>query len=151
MIQRAPLPALRNRIRIGAQLVRLKARQVFALSIKHTHMRTEKFVSGAGQKIAIQLSNVNRPVWRVMDCIDIRHRAGLMREAHNRLHVINRSHRVRRVSNCNDFRPRSNFAGQIIHVDGAVVLVDVRELDLHPALFQCAPRGNIGIVIEMGK
>ena len=104
MIQRAPLPALRNRIRIGAKLVRLEACQMVALSIKHTHMRTEKFVSGAGQKIAIQLSNVNRPMRRVMDCIDIRHRTGLMREAHNGLHVVNRSHRIRSVSNCNDFR-----------------------------------------------
>src|SRR5579872_968698 len=71
VIQRAPLPAVRNGVRIRTDLVGAEALQVFALSEKHTHVRSEKFVGGASQEVAVEIADVDESVRAVVDGIHV--------------------------------------------------------------------------------
>ena len=94
MVQRAPFPAIRNRVRIGTHLVGPKALQMLALSEQHSHVRTKELVSRARQEIAVQRRYVDQSVRSIVDSIDVGKRAGFVREMDNFLHRINCANRV---------------------------------------------------------
>ncbi len=102
MIQRAPLPAIGHGVGVGAHLVGLQALQVLALTVENAHVRSEKLVARAHQKIAIQSANINRTVGRIVDRVDVRQRAFLVRQSDNFLHVIDGAHCIRGITDGHD-------------------------------------------------
>ena len=77
VVQRAPLPAQWNGLGKRTHLVRLQARQMLALAVQHAHVRAIELVGGADQKIAIQRSNVDQAVRRVVYRVDVGQRPEL--------------------------------------------------------------------------
>ena len=72
-----------------------------------------------------------------------------MRKPHNRFHIINRAYSVGGVSGGHDLRARIDFARKVVHVQRAIFLVNISELNFDPALLKCTPRRDVGIMIEM--
>src|SRR5437660_683597 len=87
---------------------------------------------------------------RVMNSIDVRHRAGLMRQTSNGFHIVDCSDRVGGISGGDNLGSRIDLARQIVRVERAVFFVNVSELDLDSAFFEGPPRRDVGIVIQMG-
>ena len=98
MIQRAPLPAVGNRVGVGADFVRTKALEVLALAEEHAHVRAEEFVSRARQEIAIERSDVDQAVRAVVNGVDVGEGSGLMGELYNLFHGIDGADRIRSVA-----------------------------------------------------
>src|SRR6266498_188726 len=71
VIQRAPLPTVWNRVRIGPDLVGAQALQVLTLAVEHSHVWTEEFVSGAGQKVAVERGDIDQAMRAVVNGIDV--------------------------------------------------------------------------------
>ena len=120
-----------------------------AFAKEYTHVRTEELVSRAHQEIAVERADIDGTVRRVVDCVNVSYRAALMGNADDLLHVVNRAHRIRSVADRNQFRAIGNLARQIVHVESAIVFMNLRHANGHAALFERAPRRNIGIVIKV--
>src|SRR5579864_7167065 len=90
MIKRAPLPAIGNRIGVGANFVGIEPLQVLTFTEEHAHMRTEELVSRAHQEIAVERTHIDGTMWRVVDCINVSHRAALMSKPDDLRDVIDR-------------------------------------------------------------
>ena len=74
-----------------------------------------------------------------------------MREADDLRHVIDRAYGIRGVAHRNQPGAPGDLAGQIVHVESAVVFVNPSHANGHAALFEGAPRRNVGVVIKMGE
>ena len=151
VIQRAPLPAIGNGIGVGAHLVRLQALQVLALAVENSHVRTEKLVGGAGQEIAIESADVDRPVRGVVDRVDVGKRALLVRQANDFLDVIDGADRVGGVADGHHPGAAADFLLQVGQIESAVVFVDLDEANGYAALLERAPGRDVGVVIEMSE
>src|SRR5580692_9791473 len=149
MIKGAPLPALGNRVGVGAKLVRLKPLQMITLAVKHPHVRTKELISRTHQEIAVERADIDGPVRCVMNRVNVSHRAALVGEANNLLHVINRAYGIRSVTDRNQFGPVGDLALQIGQVESAVVFMNLHHAYGHAALFERAPGRDIGVVIKM--
>src|SRR5207245_2048746 len=114
------------------------------------HMRAEELVWRAGQESAVQGAAVNGPVRRVMHGIEEHERPGGMRQLHNLFHGIDCSDGVRRVANGNQFGARSYLSPQVVQIKRAILLADVRLAYDHAALFEGAPGGDVGVMVERG-
>ena len=68
--------------------------QMLALAIEHTHVRAEEFVSRAHQEIAIQRSDINRPVRCIVDSINVCQGATVVGKLHDFFDWIDRAHGV---------------------------------------------------------
>src|SRR3984957_8109813 len=124
VVQRAPLPVKRDRVGIGRDFVGLQAAEMLIFAVQHAHVRTEEFVSGAHQEVAIERAHVNGTVWRVVHRIDIDHGSYRMRQANNLFHVVDGSDRVRGVANRDDLGAAGDLPCQVIHVEGAILVVN---------------------------
>src|SRR5713101_9725739 len=123
---------------------------MLALAVDAAHMRAEEFVRGAGQEIAIQGADVNGPVRRVMHGIEERQRAGGMRELRNLFHGIDCSDGIRRVANGNQSGARSYLSPQVVQIERATFLKDVHLAHDYAVLFEGAPGGDVGVMVERG-
>ena len=81
VVEGAPLPAVGDGIGEGTNFVGMQALQVFALAIKHAHVRAEEFVGGADEEIAIEVFHVDEAVWAVVDGVDVGESSGGVGEA----------------------------------------------------------------------
>ncbi len=109
---------------IGRDLVRLQPREVLVLAIQHAHVRSEKFVRGADQEVAIERAHVNWTVRRVMHGIDVGHGSHPMRHTYDFPYVVDGSHRVRGVANGHQPGAAGDFPRQVMHVQGAVPIMN---------------------------
>src|SRR5438552_3402419 len=94
VIQRPPFPAAGDCVGIGANFVGLQPFQMLALAIEDAHVGSKEFVGRANQEVAIEGADVDRPVWRVMYRIDVRHGAGFARQPNNVLHMVDGPYRI---------------------------------------------------------
>jgi hypothetical protein len=83
-----------NVVGVGPNLIGTQALQVLALAVENAHVRTEKLVGRADQKIAVERAHVNRTVRSVVDGIDVTQGSGLPRQAHHFGDVVDRAHGI---------------------------------------------------------
>ena len=121
---------------------------MLALAVEHSHVRTEKFVCGARQKIAIERTDVNQSMRRIMHGIDVTQRSGLARQSHDFLDIVDRPDRVRRVSDRDQPRMAGDLPCQVVHVERAIGGVELRRADRDAFFFERFPRRKVCIVIE---
>src|SRR5215469_364310 len=76
VVERAPFPAVGNRVRVGTNFVRTKFVQLFALPKENAHVRAEELVRRAGEKVAVQHRYVNQAMRAIVDGIDVREGSG---------------------------------------------------------------------------
>src|SRR5690348_3011515 len=57
---------------------------------------------------------------------------------------------VRGVTDGNEFRARRNLAPKVVHIQRAIFFADVHLANDYAAIFEGAPRRDVGIVIESG-
>src|SRR3989442_4975384 len=110
-----------------------------ALAVEHAHVRPEEFVRRASEEIAIERSHINRRMRRVMDGIDERQRTCLMRQANNLFDGIDRPDRVRRVARSDELRLRRDLPLQIVQIERAVNLANVRLTNEDAFFLECPP------------
>src|SRR5260370_14313250 len=89
---------------------------MLALSIKSSHVRTEKLVRRADQKIAIQRLDVNQPVRRIVHSINKHERTRCVRKFCDFRDWIDRAHYVPGIANGDELRPRRDLSLQIVQV-----------------------------------
>src|ERR1700677_2724329 len=94
VIQRTPLPAVRNSVSKGANLVGTQALQMLTLAEENTHMRPEEFVSGTDEEIAIEVGDVNETVGAIVNGVDVNQRTYGVSEADDFFDRINRANGV---------------------------------------------------------
>ena len=134
---------------IRANFVRPQALQVLALAEEHAHVRAEKFVGGADQKIAIERGDVDQAVRAVVDGVDVGERSGGVREADDFFYRIDGADRVGGVADGDEFRLRIDFRGEVGHVERAIFVVNLGPADGDAAIFcEREPRGDVGVVVE---
>src|SRR5580693_653567 len=112
-------------------------------------MRTEELVSRAHQKVAVERTNIDGTMWRVVDRIDVSHRAALMSKPYDLRDIVDRAHRIRSVADRDQFRAVVNLARQIVHVESAILFANLSHANGHATLFKRAPWRNVGIVIKV--
>ncbi len=100
MVERAPLPAIRNRIGVRENFVRAQALQVLALAEEDAHVRAEEFVGRTRQKIAIERGHVDQPVRAVVHGVDVGESSRGVGEADDFLDWIDGANGIRGVSGC---------------------------------------------------
>ncbi len=83
-----------------------------------------------------------------MDRVDVGHGANPMRHADDFLYIVDGSHCVRGVANGYQLGPAGDFSRQVVHVQGAIPIMDLGHPDGDASFFQGQPGGVIGIVIE---
>src|SRR2546427_8751322 len=110
-----------------------------ALAVEHAHVRPEEFVRRASEEVAIERSHINRPMRRVMDGIDERQRTCLMRQANNLLDGIDCPYRVRRVAHSDELRLRRDLSFQVVEIERAVILANVRLTNDDAFFLECPP------------
>ena len=81
VVERAPLPAVGDRVCVRANFVGTKALEVLALAEEHAHVRAEEFVGGAGEEIAVERGDVDEAVRAVVDGVDVGEGSGRVGEA----------------------------------------------------------------------
>ena len=83
-----------------------------------------------------------------MNGIDVTERSGLPRQAHDFGDVVDRSYSVRGIADCDQSRASANLPRQILHVERAIVFVELHGADRDAFFFQRLPRGEVRVVIE---
>src|ERR1035437_7999628 len=101
---------------------------MFSLSVQRTHVRPEEFVRGANQEIAIETFDVDETMGCIVHRVDEYHCAGSMGEARDLSNRIDGSHRVGRIACGHEPRPMAEFAFQVLEVERAVLLANIRDL-----------------------
>src|ERR1035441_6343468 len=86
-------------------------------------------------------------VHRVNKC----HCAGSMGDARDLSNWIDGSHRVGRIAYGHEPRSVAQFAFQVIEVERAVLLANIRYLDDHSLFLKCLPGREIGVMIESSQ
>ena len=102
---------------------------MLALAEEHAHVRAEKFVSRAHQKIAIERGHVDQAVRAVVNGVDVGERSGGVSEADDFFDRIDRADGVGSVSDGDQLRLRVDFRGEVGHVERAVFVVDLGPAD----------------------
>ena len=102
---------------------------MLALAEEHAHVRAEKFVSRARQKIAIERGNVDQAVRAVVHGVDVGERAGGVGEPHDFLHGIDGADGIGGVSDGDQLRLGIDLRGEVSHVERAVFVVDLGPAD----------------------
>src|SRR5579863_4304093 len=143
VIQRAPLPAIGNGVGVRTNFVGTQALEVLALAEEHAHVRPEKFVSRAHQKIAIERGHVDEAVRGIVDGVDVGEGSGGVGEADDFFYGIDGADGVGGVSGGDQLGVGIYFRGEVGQVEGAVFLVDLGPADRHSPIFcHLQPRGN---------
>src|SRR5690348_14178592 len=122
---RAGFPAIGKSFGSGTDLVRTEAEELIALAEDAAHVRAEEFIRRAGKKIAIESANVNRAVRGVMHCVDEGERAGGVGKVNDFGDGIDGADGVGGIADGDEFRARSDFAAQVVHVENTFGLADV--------------------------
>ena len=151
VVQRSRFPAAGTIVGTGADFVGAQTLQVVALAVENSHVRAEKFVSRAGQKIAVEGAHVNRSMGSVVDGIDITQSSRLPRQTHHFGDVVYCAHRIRCVADRDQPGPAPDLRSQVAHVESAIFFVEVRRADGHTLFFQRFPGREIGVVVEQGE
>src|ERR1700722_764564 len=102
VVERAPLPAVRNGIGVGPYFVRPQPLKMLALAEEHTHVRPEKLISRADQEIAIEVGYIDQAVGRVMNGVNVSERSSSVCESDNFLHRIDCANGIRGISDGNE-------------------------------------------------
>ncbi len=71
VIERPPLPAVGDGVGERADFVGMQASKVFTLAEQDAHVRTEEFVGGADQEVAVEGGDVDEAVRAVVDGINV--------------------------------------------------------------------------------
>ena len=79
------------------------------------------------------------------------HCAGSMGEARDLSNRIDGSHRVGRIAYGHEPRSVAQFAFQVLEVERAVLLANIRYLDDHSLFLKRLPRREIGVMIESSQ
>ena len=124
---------------IGRDLVRLQPRQVLVLGKEHAHVRSEKFVRGADEKVAVERAHVNRAVRRVVNRIDVGYGSHPVRHTDDFPYIVDGSHRVRGVANRYQPGPAGDFPRQVMHVQGAIPIMNLGHPDRDASFLQSQP------------
>ena len=130
---------------VGSQ----RLEQVVA-SIKRPDMRAEELVGGANEKVTAQVLHIDGAMRRIVHSIHIDPGFHIVRQLGHTSHMVDRTHRVRCVSQGNDPGPRGDGRLQICHIEGAVSGVEIDKADDGAAFLQRQPGRDVGIVIETG-
>ena len=67
---------------------------MFALAVKHAHVRTKEFVRRAHQKIAIERADINWPMRSIVHGINVGQCTTLVSKFHNLVNWVDRAHGV---------------------------------------------------------
>src|SRR5580692_3173614 len=110
MIKGAPLPAIWNRVGVGANLEGIEPFQVFTLAIENAYVRAKEFVGRADQKIAVESADIDGPMRRIVNRIDVSHRVPFVSEADDLRDVVDRAHRIRCVADGDQLGARGDLA-----------------------------------------
>ena len=121
---------------------------MLVLAIEHAHVRAEEFVRGADEKVAIERAHVDWAVRRVMHGIDVGHGSHPMRHANNLFYVVDGSHRIRGVANGYQLGAAGDFPRQVIHVQGAVLIMNLGHPDRDASFLESQPGRIVGAMIE---
>ncbi len=111
-------------------------------------MRTEELVSRANQEIAVEGAHVNRAVRSVVDGIDITQCSRLPRQPHHFGDVVDRAYGIRRITDGHQARALSDFRGKIVHVERAIILVELHGADDNAFFFQRFPGREVRVVVK---
>ena len=133
---------------IGRDLVGLQPRQVLVLGKQHAHVRSEKFVRGADEEVAVERAHVNWAVRRVMDRIDVGHGSDPVRHTDDFPYIVDGSHRVRGVANGYQPGAAGDFPRQVMHVQGAIPIMNFGHPYRDASFLQSQPGRIIGIMIK---
>ena len=148
VVERAPLPAVGDGIGERTNFVGMQALQVFALAEEHAHVRTEKFVSGADEEIAIEIGDIDEAVRAVVDGVDVGESSGGVGEANDFFDWIDGADCIRGVADGDELCAWIYFAGEVIEIEGAIFFVNFGPADGDAFFFEREPGRDVGIVIE---
>ncbi len=119
------------------------------LAVQHAEVRPVELVDGAGQEVRVEGLHVDRPVRRVVDRVDVGQGPDLVRAVDDRLHRVDRAHRVGGVADRHELRPRAECRLERLEVEGRVLGMDVHGLHDEPAIGGHRPPGSdVGLVVE---
>ena len=142
VILRAGLEPLRRRVGRGLQLGHVERSQQVAAPVEHADVRAVELVGGAGQQIAAERAHVDERVRRVVNRVDERQRASLVREARRAGDVVDGAERVRRRADRDELRARADDRRKMIPVELGGRRVDAR--GAHRQARSRAPRARQG-------
>ena len=121
---------------------------MLALAEENSHVRSEEFVSGADEKVAIERGHVDQAVRAVVYGVDVGERSGGVRQADDLFDGIDRADRVRSVADRDEFGFGIELRCEILDVERAVSGVDFCPTNRHAFFFEREPGGDVGVVIE---
>jgi hypothetical protein len=113
-------------------------------------MRAAELVRRADQHVGAGLPDVDRLVRRVVDGVDPRERAGLVREPAHPLGVHDRADRVRRPCERDHPGARPELALQIPEIERRVVVQPDVPDDQAGVVRELQPRGDAAVMVERG-
>ena len=156
VVERAPLPAVGHGVGERTHFVRTQPRQMIALAEENAHMRSEEFVGGADEEVAIERGHVDEAVRAIVHGVDVGKRTGGVSQADDRLHRIDRAHGIRCVADGDKLGAFADFAGQVGDIERAIFFVDFGPADgdafvvLFAIFGEREPGRDVGVVIEAG-
>src|SRR5262245_8055145 len=149
-VRRARHPAIRDRLRSGANLVGRQLFEQAAPTPEYADVWAEKLVRRADQEIAPPGRDVDERVRRMMHGIEEDQRAGLVSESGNLRNGVARADRVGSAANRHELGLRGELALQVVEVQRAVLAVNADTLNGRPSILRSAhPGGDVGIMIEL--
>src|SRR5579859_6790412 len=83
--------------------------------------------------------------------VDKAERTNRTGHAYDFCHIIDGSDRIRCVANRDDPGTRCDLTAQVFHIQGAILRIDVGDLDDCTTLCQCLPWRNIRVVVKPGQ
>ncbi len=144
---------LARQARVGrADFVGGQGFEQFAAPVQRPDVRGEELIRGAGQEVAAQVLNVDRPVRGVVHGVDERQRAGGFGHADDVLDRVDGADRVGGISEGDQFRSRAQVAFVVVEVQRAVRLADVHDAHGRAAILRHQVPGRIiGVVVQAGQ
>src|SRR3954451_7108712 len=136
MIERPHLPAIRDLVHQRPNFIRLKPLQVLALSVQHARVWAKELVGGASEEVAVDSSHIDQPVRTVVDRVDECQSSNLVRETNYFLHIIDCADCIGGIAHGDQLGLSCNLAGQMLHVQCAVLFLNVRKANPYSALFE---------------
>ena len=151
MVQGAGLPAMRDRILGGPDLMRCQSFQMIALAVENPDMRPEELVGGAGKKITVQRGHINRAMRHKLNGVHKDQRTRFMGQPCQQSDIGDRTDRIGGVRNCDKPRPAGPQRRLItLKIERPVFGVNIDGPNDSPLRGKIGPGGHICIVIQVG-
>ncbi len=133
----------------GPDLERGQPIEDLGLPVQRAEVRPEPLVDRRHEEVGVEGPDVDRPVRRVGDRIDVGHRPDLVGALDDGLDRVDRADRIAGVAHGHEPRPRPELRLEVLEVEGDVVGPDVDLVDGDAAVGgHRLPGGDVRLVIE---